>query len=120
MVKDATISMRVEPSLKAQLEAAASEAGTTLAAYAERALEVHSRLPAWSLIYPELFHSERMGTTIKLQIADGWPVALLTVKHAENLGRQLLKAVAVAKHIPSAPDVMKGWTTDPDEADRVD
>jgi hypothetical protein len=49
MVKGAAISMRVEPSLKAQLEAAASEAGMTLAAFAERALEVHARTPVWSL-----------------------------------------------------------------------
>jgi hypothetical protein len=120
MVKDAAISLRVEPSLKARLEAAASESGMTLAAFAERALEVHSRGPVWSLIYPEVFHSERVGTTIKLQVAEGWPVALLTPEHAEQLGRQLLTAVAVAKRIGTAPDVMKGYTVDPDEADRID
>jgi hypothetical protein len=120
MVKDAAISMRVEPSLKAQLEAAAAEAGMTLGAYAEQKLQVHSRLPVWSLIYPEVFHSERVGTTISLQVAEGWPVALLPIEHAEQLGRQLLKAVAIARHIPSAPDVMKGYTEDDEEADRID
>jgi hypothetical protein len=120
MVKDAAISMRVEPSLKARLEAAASESGMTLAAFAERALEVHSRGPVWSLIYPEVFHSERFGTTIKLQVAEGWPVALLTAEHAERLGKQLLAAVAVTKRIGATPGTMKGYTEDPDEADRID
>jgi hypothetical protein len=120
MVKGAAISMRIEPSLKARLEAAASDAGMTLAAFAERALEVHSKGPTWSLIYPEVFHSERVGTTIKLQVAEGWPVALLNPEHAEQLGKQLLKAVAVVKRIDITPGTMKGYSEDPDEADRID
>jgi hypothetical protein len=120
MVKGAAISMRVDPALKAQLEAAAAQAGTTMAAFAERALEVHSRTPIWSLIYPEVFHSERVGTAIKLQVAEGWPVALLTPDHAEHLGKQLLKAVAVTKRIQGTPGTMKGYTEDPDDADRID
>jgi hypothetical protein len=117
MVKGAAISMRVEPSLKARLEAAASDAGMTLAAFAERALELHSKGPVWSLIYPEVFHSERVGTAIKLQVAEGWPVALLKTEHAEQLGQQLLKAVAVTKRIEASPDLMRSQTEDHEEAD---
>lgn len=116
MVKGAALSMRIDPALKAQLEAAASAAGTTMAAFVERALEVHSRTPAWSLNDPEVFHSERVGTAIKLQVADGWPVALLSPAHAEQLAQQLLKAVAVAKRINSTSGDMPGYTQDPSEA----
>jgi len=123
MVKDAAISIRVEPGLKTRLEAAASAEGVTLAAFAERVLEVHSRggrLPTWQLIYPEVNHSAKSGTTIKLPVANGWPLALLPLEHAEMLGKQLLQAVAVAKRAMATPDVMPGYTTDPDEADRTD
>jgi hypothetical protein len=74
--------------------------------------------PIWMLIYPEVNHSAQSGTTIKLPVANGWPVALLTLEHAEMLGKQLLAAVAEAKRGLAAPDTMKGYTTDPDEADR--
>jgi hypothetical protein len=122
MVKGAAISMRVEPELKARLEAAAAAEGLTLAAFAERVLEIHSRggrLPTWMLIYPEVNHSARDGTTIKLPVANGWPLALLPLEHAEMLGKQLLQAVAVAKRALAAPDIMKGYTTDPNDADRI-
>jgi hypothetical protein len=121
MVKDAAISMRVEPSLKARLEAEAAKAGMTLAAYAERALDVHSRGPVWMLIYPDVLHSERAGTTtIVLPVANGWPVASLTLEHAEHLGKQLLGAVAAAKRIDTTSGAMKGYTEDPNDADRID
>jgi hypothetical protein len=71
--------------------------------------------PIWMLNYPEVNQS---GTTIELPVANGWPLASLPVDHAEMLGKQLLKAVAAAKRGLAAPDVMKGYTTDPDEADR--
>jgi len=122
LVKDAAISMRVEPELKARLEAAAAAEGISLAGFAERVLEVHSRggsLPTWMLIYPEVNHSAKTGTTIKLPVANGWPLALLPIEHAEMLGRQLLQAVDIAKRTLAAPDHMKGYTTDPDEADRM-
>ncbi len=99
MVKDATISMRVEPSLKAQLEAAASDAGMTLAAYAERALEVHSRPPAWDLKDPEVLHTPRLGTMVKICIAAGWPVCLLDPQSAEKLGYDLLECARAAKRL---------------------
>jgi hypothetical protein len=67
--------------------------------------------PIWMLIYPEV---ARDGTTIELPVANGWPVASLTLDHAEMLGKQLL----VAKRDLAAPDVMKGWVTDPEEVDR--
>jgi hypothetical protein len=120
MVKDAAISMRVEPSLKARLEAEAAKAGMTLAAYAERALDVHSRCPVWMLIYPDVLHSERAGTTIVLPVANGWPVASLTLEHAEHLGKQLLGAVAAAKRLDTTSGAMKGYTEDPNDADRID
>jgi Ribbon-helix-helix protein, copG family len=122
VVKDAAISIRVEQALKERLDAAAAAEGMTLAAFVERALEVHShggRLPTWMLIYPEVNHSAKTGTTIKLPVANGWPLALLPIEHAEMLGKQLLQAVDVAKRTLAAPDVMKGYTTDPDEADRI-
>lgn len=102
MVKDAAISIRVEPALKSRLEAEASAAGLPLAAYAERALEVHSRPPKWQLHDPEVIHSAKAGTTVKLNVAEGWPVALLTIAHAEALGRQLTKAAEAAKKLPGA------------------
>jgi hypothetical protein len=112
----------VDSALKARLEAAAAAEGMTLAAFVERTLEVHSRggsLPTWMLIYPEVNVSAKTGTTIKLPVANGWPLALLPIEHAEMLGKQLLQAVGVAKRAVAAPDVMKGYTTDPDEADRM-
>lgn len=65
------------------------------------------------LIYPEV-----SGTMIKLPVANGWPVASLPLDHAEMLGKQLLHAVAAAKRALAAPNVMKGYTTDHEEADR--
>jgi hypothetical protein len=44
----------------------------------------------------------------------------LTPEHAEQLGKQLLAAVAVTKRIAATPGTMKGYTEDPDEADRID
>lgn len=120
MVKDAAISIRVESELKARLEAAASADGMTLATFVERALDQRAQrggLPTWMLIYPEVNVSAKTGTTIKLPVAEGWPLALLPVEHAEMLGKQLLQAVAAAKRAATTPDVMKGYTTDPNEAD---
>jgi hypothetical protein len=71
--------------------------------------------PVWTLIYPEV---ARDGATIKLPVANGWPAASLPLDHAEMLGKQLLKAVAAAKRDLAAPEDMKGWTTDHEEADR--
>ena len=75
----------------------------------------------WMLIYPDVLHSERAGTTtIVLPVANGWPVASLTLEHAEHLGRQLLGAVAAAKRIDTTSGAMKGYTEDPNDADRID
>jgi hypothetical protein len=118
MVKGAAISIRVEPALKARLEKEAAKAGTTLAAYVERALEVHAQPPKLELSDPEVVHGSKAGTRIKLNVATGWPVALLTPDHAERLGKQLLTAVDVTKRIAVPPGTMKGYTEDPEEADR--
>ena len=72
----------------------------------------------WMLIYPEVNHSAQSGTRIMLPVAIGWPVALLSLEHAEMLSKQLAQAVAAAKRGLAAPGIIKGWTTDPDEADR--
>jgi hypothetical protein len=72
----------------------------------------------WMLIYPEVNHSAQSGTRIMLPVAIGWPVALLSLEHAEMLSKQLAQAVAAAKRGLAAPGIIKDWTTDPDEADR--
>ena len=97
MARDAAISVRVEPSLKKRLESEATKSKTTLASFALRTLEVHSRAPTWSLIDPEVVHSVRTGTSIKLSIAEGWPDALINPDHAEHLTAQLLEAVKVSR-----------------------
>jgi hypothetical protein len=102
MAKASSISVRIDPELKARLEQMAAETKMTVAAFAERSLDLHSRggkLPTWMLIYPEIQHSERNGTTISLPIANGWPMALLPIDHAEMLGNQLLAAVKAAKRL---------------------
>ena len=100
MVRDAALSVRVTPELKASLEQAATNSGVSLASYVERALEVHSAIPKWTLADPEVFHSTKTGTTtIKLDVATGWPVALLEIKKAEDLGNRLLEAAKAAKRL---------------------
>jgi HicB family len=99
VVKDAAISIRVEPSLKERLEAEAEKKGQTLAKYVEQALEVHSRPPRIVLKEPQITHSGRTGTRIVLDLADGWPVALLPLDHAEKLAKELQIVVATAKKL---------------------
>ena len=98
MVRDAALSIRITPELKKRLEDEAANAGTSLASYAERALGVHSAPPRWILSDVEVVHDGK-GTTIKLRIAEGWPVALMPVAKAEELGTRLLEAVKTAKKI---------------------
>ena len=62
----------------------------------------------------------RLDSRLKLPVANGWPLALLPLEHAEMLGKQLLQAVTFAKRAMATPDVMPGYTTDPDEADQID
>jgi hypothetical protein len=99
MVKDAAISIRVEPSLKERLEQTAAEAGMTLAAYAERALDTHSAPPQWELKDPEVVHTARLGTAVKINIAAGWPVCLLDPQSAEKLGYDLLECARASKRL---------------------
>jgi hypothetical protein len=99
MVKDAAISIRVEPSLKTRLEKAASASGVTLAAYVASILATHSQTPVWTLREPEVVHTNRTGTNIKLHVANGWPVALLSSKDAQRLGIELQEAAAAANKL---------------------
>jgi hypothetical protein len=99
MVKDAVISIRVEPGLKAHLEDVATSRGMTLAAYVAEILATHSQLPAWILAEPEVVHTNRTGTNIKLNVAKGWPTALLEPAHAERLSTELKEAVVAAKKL---------------------
>jgi hypothetical protein len=99
MVKDAVISIRVEPDLKAHLEEVANNRGMTLAAYVAEILATHSQLPAWTLTEPEVVHTNRTGTNINLSVAKGWPTALLSPSHAERLGIELKEAAAAAKKL---------------------
>lgn len=99
MVKDAVISIRVEPGLKAHLEGVADHRGMTLAAYVAEILATHSQVPSWTLAEPEVVHTNRTGTNIKLNVAKGWPTALLEPAHAERLSTELKEAVAAAKKL---------------------
>jgi hypothetical protein len=101
MVKAAAISIRVAPELKARLEEEAAKAGSTVAAYVERALAVHSQPPNLELSDPEVVHTMKAGTCIKLNLAKGWPVALLSPERAERLAKELSSAVAAAKRLQS-------------------
>jgi hypothetical protein len=99
MVKDAAISFRVEPGLKAHLEEVATTRGMTLAAYVAEILATHSQTPSWILTEPEVVHTNRTGTNIKLNVAKGWPTALLSPKDAERLGVELKEAAAAARKL---------------------
>jgi hypothetical protein len=99
MVRDAAISIRVDSELKERLEVEAERAGISLAKYVEQALEVHSQPPKLQLSDPEVVHSSRYGTRIKLDLAVGWPAALLPLDHAEKLAKDLRDAVATGKKL---------------------
>ena len=99
MVKDAVISIRVEPDLKTHLEEVATKRGLTLAAYVAEILATHSQAPVWTLKEPEVVHTNRAGTNINLNVAKGWPTALLEPTHAERLSIELKEAVAAAKKL---------------------
>lgn len=99
MVKDAVISIRVEPGLKAHLEEVATKRGMTLAAYVAEILATHSQMPEWILREPEVVHTNRQGTNINLRVAKGWPTALLDPAHAERLSTELKEAAAAAKKL---------------------
>jgi hypothetical protein len=99
MVKDAVISIRVEPGLKVHLEEVANAKGMTLAAYIAEVLSTHSRPPTWILKEPEVVHTNRTGTNIKLNVAEGWPVAILSPTDANRLGIELQEAAAAAKKL---------------------
>jgi predicted DNA-binding protein len=99
MVKDAAISIRVEPDLKKRLEAIAAEAGMTLAAYAEGVLDTHSQIPQWQLADPEVFHSAKLGTAVKLNVAEGWPVCIISPARAEKLALDLIECARMTKRL---------------------
>lgn len=100
MVKNAALSIRIAPELKEQLEALADRAGISVASYVERSLKMQAAPPNWVLDRPELVHSILNGTVVKLDVAKGFPPALLAPEHAESLGRQLLHVVQVAAATP--------------------
>jgi hypothetical protein len=99
VIKQAAISVRVESELKERLEAEAQQQGMTFAAYVANVLAIHSMTPSWTLTEPEVVHTSRSGTRIKLSVATGWPVALLTPAHAEKLAIELSGAAATARKL---------------------
>ena len=100
MVKTAALSIRVSPELKEMLDQRAAEEGVSVAAFAERALRVHAEQPAWKLADPEIYFSPARGAQVKLPVAVGWPVALVTLDHAEALGKELIKITEAGKSLP--------------------
>ena len=100
MVRNATISIRVEPALKDALEEQATKDGRTLAAYVERVLILHSQWPVWRLKDCQPINSKRYGARVALPIAEGWPVAEITAPHAKMLGEQLTTAAKIASRMP--------------------
>ncbi len=86
-------------SLKETLEQEAARQRMTLAGYVEQVLTVHSQPPTWAPDAPEVTHTKKTGASIKLEVAAGWPVALLTAAHAEKLAMELLDCVASAKRL---------------------
>jgi hypothetical protein len=99
MVKDAAISIRVEPALKEHLERVASDAGLALAAYVESVLNTHSKPPQWLLADPEVVHTSKFGTAIKLNVAEGWPVCILSPAATEKLALELLDCANTANRL---------------------
>jgi hypothetical protein len=99
MVKDAVISIRVEPSLKERLERIAGDRNLTMAAYAEQALNVHSLPPQWQLEEPEIFHTSKAGAAVKLNVAAGWPVCVMSPARAEKLALELLECARAAQRL---------------------
>lgn len=100
MVKDAAISVRIDESLKRQLQRDADNDGRSLASYVERIMELHSRMPVWTLKDVQPVHWKKHGPRVALPIAEGWPTATLTAEHAEALGKQLIKAAEIARKLP--------------------
>jgi hypothetical protein len=87
------------PGLKAHLEDVATKRGMTLAAYVAEILATHSQMPVWILSEPEVVHTNRSGTNIKLNVAKGWPTALLEPAKAERLAIELKEAATAAKKL---------------------
>jgi hypothetical protein len=102
MAKDAAISLRVEPELKAALEAEATKEGRALAAYVERVLRLHHVGPLWLLRDCQPLNRKGSGPQVGLTIADGWPAAILSASRAEELGHQLIAAAKLAKGLTPA------------------
>jgi predicted transcriptional regulator len=99
MVKDAVISIRVEPSLKERLDKIAADKNSTLAAFAEQALNVHSMPPQWQLEEPEIFHTAKAGAAVKINVAEGWPVCVMSPARAEKLALDLLECARAAQRL---------------------
>ena len=64
----------------------------TLATYVATILATHSQPPTWVLKEPEVIHTNRTGTNIKLNVAQGWPVALFHRRKTERLAAELTEA----------------------------
>lgn len=101
-MKTAAISVRVSSDLKAEIEAAATREGRSLASYVERVLALHQMLPQWVLRDANPTHRKETGPRVSLPIAEGWPAVSMPANHAEDLGRQLIEAARIAKTLPPA------------------
>jgi hypothetical protein len=102
MAKTATLSIRVDEGMKAELESRAEKDGRSLASYVERILARHHSLPAWQLRDPQPHHRKKVGPQVSLSIAEGWPVAVMSANNAQALGEQLIRVAQLAKKLPPA------------------
>jgi hypothetical protein len=100
MIKDASLSLRIDGKLKEDLQQHAAAQGRTLASYIERALMVHGKIPFWMFEDPQPLHRKKGSPRVALSVAVGWPSAELTADHAERLGKELIKAAEIARKMP--------------------
>jgi hypothetical protein len=102
MAKDAAISVRLDASLKAELEEEAAKDGRSLAAYVERVLRLHHVPPVWRLRDCQPLNRKGESPSVVLPIAEGWPLAELRAEAADDLGQQLIVAAQLARGLPPA------------------
>jgi hypothetical protein len=96
MAKTAAISVRVEPSLKAEIEMSARADGRSLGAYVERILVLHHLKRIWAL---QPVHRKNDGPRVALSVAEGWTTAVMKADDASALGHQLIETAKIARRL---------------------
>jgi hypothetical protein len=79
--------------------APAADKNMTLAAFAEQVLDVHSLPPQWQLTEPEIFHTAKLSAAVKLNVAAGWPICILSPARAEKLALELIECARATKRL---------------------